>query len=384
MTTKYTPEELKELMQAKAKEIGIDKIGFTSADPFDQLREWLRLQQERQYQSGFEEKDIEKRVVPKKTMPKAKSIIAIAIAYPSRLHNAPVSKPGSYRGIFARASWGEDYHHVLRRKLQKLGEYLQEIVPDAVVESMVDTGVLSDRAVAERAGIGWSGKNTSLITEEFGSWVYLGEMITDVYLPPDEPIADQCGDCTICIDACPTNAIVEPGVLNAKSCIAYLTQTKDMLPDEYRTKIGNRLYGCDTCQVVCPKNRKRDFSHHVELTPDPEKVKPLLKPLLNMSNREFKEQYGEMAGSWRGKKPIQRNAILALGHFRDQTAIPELRTCLVEDPRPVIRGTAAYALGRIGTTKAREILETQLELEKESIVLEEIQKALAEEGWGHR
>lgn len=379
MTTKYTPDELKELLQTKAKEIGIDKIGFTSADPFDQLREWLRLQQERQYQSGFEEKDIDKRVEPKRTMPKAKSIIAIAIAYPSRLRNAPVSELGAYRGIFARASWGEDYHHVLRRKLQQLGEYLQEIVPDAMVESMVDTGVLSDRAVAERAGIGWSGKNTSLITEEFGSWVYLGEMLTDVYLPPDEPIGDQCGDCTICIDACPTNAIVEPGVLNAKSCVAYLTQTKDMLPDQYRTKIGNRLYGCDTCQVVCPKNRGRDFTHHIELTPDPEKVKPLLKPLLTMSNREFREQYGQMAGSWRGKKPIQRNAILALGHFRDQTAIPELKKCLVDDPRPVIRGTAAYALGRIGTTEAREILETQLGLEKESMVLEEIQKALAEE-----
>lgn len=371
------PEELKEKLQEKAKELGIDKIGFAAADPFDQLREWLKAQQEKNYQSGFEEPDIEKRVNPQKSMPEVKTIIAIAIAYPSKLHNAPRSEPGAYRGIFARASWGEDYHFVLRRKLDALGYYLQELVPGAMVQQMVDTGALSDRAVAERAGIGWVGKNTSLITEEFGSWVYLGEMLTDVYLPPDEPIFEQCGDCTACLDACPTGAIVEPGVLNAKSCISYLTQTKEMIPDRYRSKIGNRLYGCDTCQIVCPKNRKRDFHHHSELEPEPEKVKPLLKPLLSLSNRQFKEQFGKMAGSWRGKKPIQRNAILALGHFRDQTAIPELKKCLMDDPRPVIRGTAAYALGRIGTEEAEQLLQEQAKREQELEVQEEIQKALA-------
>jgi epoxyqueuosine reductase len=368
---------LKQKLSKKAAELGIDKVGFASADPFWELKERLYEQQELGYASGFEEPDMEKRVFPTKLLPQAKTIIAIAIAYPSKLSNPPQSEPGDYRGIFCRASWGEDYHHVLRRKCDQLTAYLLTLVPNATVQTMVDTGALSDRAVAERAGIGWSGKNTAIITEEFGSWVYLGEMLTDVYIPPDEPMLDGCGDCNLCITACPTGALVEPGRLNAQSCIAYLTQTKGMIAAEYRDKIGNRLYGCDTCQTVCPKNKKRYFDHQPELTPDPDKVKPLLKPILSLSNRQFKEQYGEMAGSWRGKKPIQRNAIIALAHFRDSTAVPELTLLLKQDARPVIRGTVAWALGKIGGGEAQQVLMDSLPLEQDEMVQTEIREALA-------
>lgn len=370
------PAELKQKLIDRAKEIGIDKIGFASADPFTELKARLIEHREKGYESGFEEPDIEKRVRPDLSLPEAKTIIAIALAYPSKLTNPPRSEPGAYRGIFCRASWGEDYHHVLRDKLNQLEAYLHELVPDARTQSMVDTGALSDRAVAERAGIGWSGKNTSIITEEFGSWVYLGEMITDVYIPADQPVTDGCGDCNLCIESCPTGALVQPGQLNSQSCIAYLTQTKGFLPEEYRSKIGNRLYGCDTCQTVCPKNRKIHFDHHEEFRPDPEKVKPLLKPLLSMSNREFKEKFGSMAGSWRGKKPIQRNAILALAHFKDKTAIPDLIELLHKDPRPVIRGTAAWALGKIGGEEANQALLSAQQKEEDEEVKKEIIKGL--------
>ena len=121
---------------------------------------------------------------------------------------------------------------------------------------MVDTGELADRAVAERAGIGWSAKNCSIITPEFGSYVYLGEMITNIPFAPDQPMEDECGDCTLCLDACPTGALIQGGQLNAQRCIAFLTQTKTPIPEEFRAKIGNRVYGCDTCQTVCPKNRR--------------------------------------------------------------------------------------------------------------------------------
>ncbi|WP_369813774.1 tRNA epoxyqueuosine(34) reductase QueG [Thermoactinomyces sp. DSM 45892] len=368
--------ELKQKLIEKANEIGIDKIGFTTADPFVELKQKLVQHRESGYESGFEEPDLNLRTIPTLTLPEAKSIIAIAIAYPSKMSNPPRSEPGAYRGIFARASWGQDYHDVLRDKLAQLEAYLLELVPTARIQSMVDTGALSDRAVAERAGIGWSAKNTSILTEEFGSWIYLGEMITDLYLPPDESVLDGCGDCTLCLDVCPTGALVEPGQLDSTKCIAFLTQTKGFIDEFYREKIGNRLYGCDTCQTVCPKNRKRNFTHHAEFEPDPELVKPLLQPLLTMSNREFKEKYGYMSGSWRGKKPIQRNAIIALAHFKDQSAVPLLKNLLRQDPRPVIRGMSAWALSKISGTGAEEILNQAFHEEQDEEVLREIRFGL--------
>ncbi|MCK1993188.1 tRNA epoxyqueuosine(34) reductase QueG [Peribacillus muralis] len=359
-----------------SKEIGIDKIGFTSATTFTELKGRLIRQQELDYQSGFEEEDIEKRVRPELIFDKPQSIISIALAYPSKLKDAPQSTKGERRGIFCRASWGTDYHTVLRKKLQLLEDFITDKVPGAVTKSMVDTGELSDRAVAERAGIGWSAKNSMIITPEFGSYVYLGDMITNLPFEPDQPMEDQCGTCNKCVDVCPTGALVQGGQLNAKRCIAFLTQTKGFLPDEFRAKIGNRLYGCDTCQTVCPKNKGIDFHFHEEMEPDPELAKPLLKPLLTISNRDFKETYGHVSGSWRGKKPIQRNAILALAHFKDETALPLLIQVMKDDPRPVIRGTAAWAVGKIGREQSVSVLEEARTKETDEEVLEEIEKGL--------
>lgn len=369
--------ELKQEFIAYAQSIGVDKIGFTSASPFMELKNHLRRQQELGYQSGFEESDIEKRTEPQLLLENAASIVAIAIAYPSKMKNAPQGKKGARRGIFCRASWGIDYHTVLREKLALLEAFLQEKVPDCKIRSMVDTGELSDRAVAERAGIGWSGKNCAVITPEFGSYVYLGEMITDLPFESDEPMEDQCGECRLCLDVCPTGALVQGGQLNSQKCVAFLTQTKGFLPDEYRAKIGNRIYGCDTCQTVCPKNKgKRNWLHEA-FEPDPEIAKPLLEPLLTISNRDFKETYGHISGSWRGKKPIQRNAIIALAHFKEVSALPTLIEVFQKDERPVIRGTAAWAIGKIGGKEVEEVLQEGLIQEKDEEVQLEIQKGLA-------
>ncbi|MEG8975400.1 tRNA epoxyqueuosine(34) reductase QueG [Priestia megaterium] len=368
--------QLKEEIISYSKEIGIDKIGFASASMFDELKNRLLAQQELGYASGFEEPDIEKRVNPTLVVPKARSIISIALAYPSKLKDAPKSTKEDRRGIFCRASWGQDYHTVLRDRLQKLETFIKEKVPVAILQSMVDTGELSDRAVAERAGIGWSGKNCAIITPEFGSYVYLGEMITDIPFPPDKPIEDGCGTCNKCVDACPTGALVTGGQLNSQRCIAFLTQTKGFLAEEFRSKLGNRLYGCDTCQTVCPENKGKDFHFHPEMEPDPELAKPKLKPLLTMSNREFKEKFGHVSGSWRGKKPIQRNAIIALAHFKDQTAVPALIELIKNDVRPVIRGTAAWALGKIGDKEALDTLMNLREKEKDQEVIEEMSKGI--------
>lgn len=369
-------EQLKQELIAYSKKIGVDKIRFTTADVFQELKERLKQQQENNYQSGFEKGTIEERTEPKKLMPSAQSIIAIALAYPSRLPNAPKSTKEEPRGLFCRASWGMDYHEVLRDRMNKLTAFLSERVEGFTYRSMVDTGELSDRAVAERAGIGFSAKNSFVITPEFGSYVYLGEVITNIPFLPDEAVEDSCGTCTKCIDSCPTGALVQGGQLNAQRCIAYLTQTKDFLPDEFRSKIGNRIYGCDTCQLVCPKNKGMDFHLHEEMEPDPEVVKPLLKPLLKMSNKEFKAKFGLISGSWRGKKPIQRNAILAIAHYKTTSAVPDLMELMEHDPRPVIRGTAAWAIGKIGLPEGFDAVRKAMDNEQDAQVLEEMRKGL--------
>lgn len=369
--------QLKLDMQAAAASLGIDKIRVAAADPFVELKDILLRHREKGFESGFEEKDLDKRTDPSLSLAEPRSIIAIAVAYPSKLVDAPRSEKGAYRGILSRSAWGLDYHQVLRNRLQRLEAWILERVPDARLESMVDTGALVDRAVAERAGIGWVGKNCSVITPEFGSWVYLGEMITNLPLPPDVPVTEGCGDCTQCIDACPTGALVGPGQLNAQRCISFITQTKGHIEDdEMKEKIGNRLYGCDTCQIVCPKNKGKHWSHHPELQPDPEQAKPLLLPLLHMSNHEFKERFGTSSAAWRGRKPIQRNAVLALGHFKDASAVPALSELLLRDERAEIRSAAAWSLGRIGGPEASEALRRAMEREQDSVVIRELEKSL--------
>jgi epoxyqueuosine reductase len=368
--------KLKEDIIDAAPSLGIDKIGFASADPFLTLKDILLRHRELGRESGFEEPDIDKRVHPELSLEEPRSIIAIAVAYPSKLVDPPKSEPGAYRGIISRSAWGEDYHRVLKDRLEKLQAFILNRIPEARTEIMVDTGALSDRAVAERAGIGWVGKNCAVITPEWGSWVYLGEMITNIPFPPDSPVTEDCGECTLCLDACPTGALVAPGQLHAGSCVSFLTQTKGFVEDKFKEKIGNRLYGCDTCQVVCPKNKGKNWTHHPELLPEVDKAKPLLKPLLTMSNKEFKAKFGASAASWRGRKPIQRNAIIALGHFKDQTAVPLLGDLLLDDPRPEIRGTSAWALGKIGGEEAQQLLKKAQERESENRVMDDIKKSL--------
>ncbi|QJF25512.1 tRNA epoxyqueuosine(34) reductase QueG [Mammaliicoccus vitulinus] len=367
-------DQLKQEVIEYAHSIGIDSIGFTTADPFDELKQKLEDYHSKGYASGFEESDIELRTVPKLSLPSARSIIAIAVGYPNKLKGAPKSVKGDRRGMFARASWGQDYHTIMRNRLDKLSLFLQEKVPDVEVKSMVDTGVLSDRSVAERAGLGFEGKNGFIINEELGTWSYLGEMLVSIPFKPDDPVIDSCGDCNICVDRCPTGALVGNGQLNSQKCISFLTQTKGYLKDEYRYKIGNRLYGCDTCQQVCPRNRGINTEHD-DIILEPEVLKPRLVPLLKMSNKEFKNTYGHLAGAWRGKKPIQRNAIISLAHFNEESAIPDLKDVALTDPRPMIRGTAFWAIGQIQGEEARSFIMSHYEREIEE-VQEEMIKGL--------
>lgn len=332
-----------------SKTIGIDKIGFASADNFEKFKVGMQEAKEKGYTTGFEHKNLNERIYPHLIFEQPQTIISIALAYPKLPRQNPEHIKGEKRGVFARASWGEDYHVILNRKLHLLCDYIKSIVPmdNLKFKPMVDTGELIDVRVAERAGIGFVGKNGLLITKEFGSYVYLGEIITNLPFPTDEPVDYGCGDCVKCLQFCPTKALLGNGKMNGKRCLSYQTQTKGFMPEEFRSKIKNTIYGCDICQQVCPYNRKVDSHFHEEMEPNIEETHPLLKPLLTISNKEFKQRFNHMAGSWRGKKPLQRNAIIALGNAKDKSALPLLMSLMESDDRPVIIGTAAWSITQI-------------------------------------
>jgi epoxyqueuosine reductase len=370
--------EFKKKVIDYAHSIGIDDIGFTHAEPFLEYKAKLIDYLDKGYASGFEKGSVEERTNPKASLPGAKSIIAIAVGYPNKLPGAPKGRKGSRRGMFARASWGMDYHELLNRRLDKLEAYIKSIDPGIETKSMVDTGVLSDREVARRSGLGYIGKNGFVINPELGTYTYLGEMIVSYPFPPDEELIDSCGDCNICVDRCPTGALVGNGQLDSNKCISFLTQIKGWMPDEYRHKIGNRLYGCDTCQQVCPRNKGINTDHHEDIVLEPEILKPELEPLLEISNREFKEKYGHLAGVWRGKKPIQRNAIIALAHFKEESAVDTLKRVAENDPRPVIKGTAYWAIGQIQGSDAAGYIHERYPHEQDAEVKEEMLKGIQE------
>lgn len=375
---------LKERIVAESKRLGIDKIGFTTAAPFDYLEDSLLEQRALGHTSGFEHQDIKERLYPEKTFAGPKSIIAIALAYPTKSREK--IPRDEKRGQFARASWGIDYHFILRDRLQRLIDFIKEQAETEKLQAQwrfapqVDTGELVDVAVAQRAGLGFIGRNGLLITEEYGSFVYLGEIITNIQFEPDVSVPNGCGDCTRCVTACPTGALLGDGRMNAKKCLSYQTQTKGLMPEEYRKKIHNVVYGCDICQLVCPYNRGKDFHFHEEMEPKTDEVFPKLAPLLTITNRDFKEQFGHLAGSWRGKKPLQRNALIALANLGGKEALPEICACL-NDARPVIRATAAWSLGQLTRKDPADticLLQKMLQTETDPEVLNELDTVLSQ------
>ena len=329
-----------------AAEIGISKIGFTTADDFAYLEKTLRASLEEGRSSGFEHQVIEERLKPKLSLASAKTIISIAVAYP---HKLPVKPPKTAyrRGKITPNSWGLDYHHVLQDKLKQLAEGIEKLCQDFPLEhkAMVDTGALVDTAIARRAGIGFIGKNGLVISKEFGSYMYLGELITNLEIEPDRPVDYDCGDCRRCLDACPTSCLIGDGSMNARRCLSFQTQDKGMMDLEFRKKIKTVIYGCDICQICCPYNK--GLNNPLASQIDPELAEPELLPFLDLSNRQFKEKFGLIAASWRGKNILQRNAIIALANANDRTAVAKLLEIIDKGQNPIHAATALWSLGEL-------------------------------------
>ncbi|WP_051585939.1 tRNA epoxyqueuosine(34) reductase QueG [Caldanaerobius polysaccharolyticus] len=332
-------EKISRDVREYALELGFDAVGFTTAEDFDP--KILLERKDKGYLSGFEEKDVEKRVSPRLILSSAKSIIALGLSY-----NTPyISENKKGYAFISRCAYGIDYHQVMEHMMLQLVEYIQKRYNVRSVY-MVDTGPLVDRMVAHRAGIGWYGKNCSIINGQYGSWMFLGEIITELELIPDVPLKSKCGSCELCIKACPTKALVQPYVLNASKCLSYNTMKKGILPDEIKEKMGMRVYGCDTCQEVCPLNKGAKYSRGDWFIPRPPMPLIPLEDIVKMDNKRFKEIFKPTAASWRGKAVLQRNGLIAMGNTGDARYIKELEPFL-DDPRPAIKDAARWALQKL-------------------------------------
>ena len=362
---------IKEEIIKLSKEIGISKIGFTTADDFDYLEKSLRLSVKEGRNSGFEHKNIEERIKPKLSLASAKTIISIAVAYPHKLKQQP-QKTAYKRGKFTPNSWGLDYHYVLQDKLDRLAKGIEELTADFEYKGMVDTGALVDTAVARRAGIGFIGKNGLVISKEFGSYMFLGELITNLDIEPDQPVDYDCGDCNRCVTACPTSCLIGDGTMNAKRCLSFQTQDKGIMDLEFRKKIKTVIYGCDICQICCPYNKGLDNPLATEI--DPELAHPELLPFLELSNGQFKEKFGHIAGSWRGKNILQRNVIIALANANDRSAIPKLLEIIDKGQNPIHIATAIWALSQLVREANPEMIEMILAVKNPTEAIKEEQE----------
>lgn len=309
-----------ELIKNLALELGLDLIGFTDITPLNRIKNKLKDRVDKKLNTEFEASDLQKRIDPKKIMGEANSIIVVGFPYFYANFNGNDSKDSLF-GKLSRSSWGMDYHLVIKKYLQKLVDELSQY-EKFDYSIITDTSPLVDREIAYKAGIGYYGKNTSIINQTYGSFIFIGYILTDLYLDKyNSPIESQCGDCDICMRSCPGKAIEEPYKLNPKKCISYLTQTKKYLDEEESKKMGINIYGCDICQMVCPKNINTKESTFDEFKPYKTNGVVDIKEILIMSNEEFKNKYGDMAGSWRGKNVLVRNAIIALeniGYIDDE------------------------------------------------------------------
>ncbi len=370
---------------ARALELGFDLVGVAAADPFAKTKSVF----ERRAADGmlgqwrFPPEKIARHTDPSQALAGARSIVCTAMTYATNDQPHDPYAPG-LRGAVSRHSWGNDYHRVIGGKLRQLATWIESEFSGESCLVCVDTGPLVDRAAAVRAGLGWYGKNANVLTREHGSWVLLGELITTLDLAPDEPLAKNCGECRVCIDRCPTNAIGPDGAIDARRCISDLTQLKTPIPIEFRAHIGNRIWGCDDCQTFCPVNERKERGADCmrgTFSPLPQIGTSVdLPSVLLMTKGRYKKWFKPTSMAWRGKAVLQRNAAVALGNSRDERAIAPLIEALT-DRKPTVRGHAAWALGQLGPRlngdKGRAALSELLDREQDAWVRSETEAALA-------
>ena len=378
-----------------ALELGFDLVRIASAQEFAEDRAVTLERLQAGLMDGlpwYNKARVLRGTNPQELLPGARSIICLGLSYNFDEKSSQIAPSAS--GKVARYAWVQDYHKVMKRRMKEYVDGLtQRLGAPVAARWYVDDGPMLDRAAAQRSGLGWFGKNTNILTNSHGSWVFLGQVITDIDLDPDPPLKKTCGECVRCIDACPTGAIVAPYVIDNTRCISYLTiENRGPIPREMRPQMLDWVFGCDICQDVCPVNRKASIAGSIlwsnkQPLPEPLKNRPTgespgpgqterldLVELLHLSEEEFRSRFRRSPILRAKRVGLQRNACVALGNRKEVAAVPALTVALFHG-EPLVRGHAAWALGQIGTEEAREALEQAEPAESDANVLEEIAAA---------
>ena len=340
---------MKEAIRERARELGFDICRFTTAIPPEtgaHLNEWLA--QSRHGEMTWLAKNAAKRTDPELVLPGSKSVICLAASYSRNEGDDPISPTGDCHGTVARYARFEDYHDLMGVKLKALAEFIDQNHQSASRSLWyTDTGPVLERDFAQRAGIGFVGKHTNVISRSFGNWILLGEILTTLELEPDDPERNRCGKCTRCIEACPTRAITGPFQLDARLCISYLTiELKGAIPLELRPLIGGRIFGCDDCLEVCPWNRFAKAGRIMNEHARPELATMDLVGLLELDDASFKSRFRATPLMRLKRRGLLRNACVALGNIGDRRAVPALQSAS-KDSEPLVAEHALWAVSRI-------------------------------------
>ena len=363
-----------------ASEARLAVAGVASPESFTNERAYITDHVERGHTRGMEwftARRVAESADPATLHEGVRSIVSVGVPFWTGRAEPP--NDGVLRGRIARYAWGRDYHKVLRERMIRLVELLRTSLGRPVeARTLSDTARAFDRAIAARAGTGWFGKNSMIIVPGHGSWVMLGELYLDIELTPDLPLARDCGRCAICIDQCPTGAIVEPYRIDAPRCISYLTiEERGVIPYELRPKMGNWVFGCDVCQDVCP------YTGAAEPTIDPDfqpatadNAFPSLELLATMDHEKYVEVFAGTATTRARRRGLARNAAIALGNSGDERAGPILLHMIQNHDEELARAHAVWALAHLTGRKARRSIERILSHERSEMVIVEIQHAL--------
>ena len=340
---------LGEAVRARALELSFDRVAIGPAERPEHgaaFERWLDAGYAGEM--GYLERTRSERLDPARLLPGCRSVVATAVSY-NAAATSPEGPNVGREGALARYAHGRDYHDVLKPRLVALGEYIRQAAGgDVTSRAAVDTSAVLERDLAARAGLGWIGKNTNLLTPSLGSYFFIGIVLTTAELTFDERQPDRCGTCTACLDACPTRAFVEPYVLDARRCISYLTiEHRGDVPAELRAGVGEWLFGCDVCQDVCPWNRKAEPGHEPALEPSAE-LGPV-EALLDLDDQAFRARFRGTALARTKRAGLLRNAAIVLGNRGGQSAAGPLTRAL-EDRDDVVRRAAAWALERLAST----------------------------------